>query len=165
MADDKFSDEQAKIVDALLLQAVEQADYQRIDLCLQKGADIDTRNDRGRTPLMMAVWLDNPTLVQFLLARQPSLFLKDNSNKNAFDLLANVSDVTKRQKITNILLQALPDHVRKRTSNPVEAAALAEAEVAVQPANDTGNVATATDITVSKPLVLPARHPPKGFSL
>lgn len=167
MADGAFSDDQAKVVDALLLQAVEQRDYDRINLCLQKGADINAVNaGDGRTPLMMAVWAEAPPLVEFLLAKKPALFLQDNAGKNAYDLISDCRDEVKRRKITDLMLRALPDHVRGGAENPAEAARLAEEfAAAAAPAPDTGNVTTGADITVSKPLALPPRHSPKGFSL
>ena len=90
MAGEEFTEDQAKVVDQLLLQAVESADGSRIDLCLRKGADIDARNGQGRTPLMLAIWHENPNLTEFILARKPSLFLKDNGGKSAFDHIADV---------------------------------------------------------------------------
>lgn len=163
MAGEEFTEDQAKVVDQLLLQAVESADGSRIDLCLRKGADIDARNGQGRTPLMLAIWHENPNLTEFILARKPSLFLKDNGGKSAFDHIADVRDGAKRTTITNVMLRALPDHVRKRGGTIAEAATRAEAEVKDVVVND--NVATAADITVSKPLSLPPRQNPKGFSL
>lgn len=166
MADGEFSDEQAKVVDALLLEAVGKSNYQRIALCLQKGADIDAPDAQGRTPLMTAVWNENPDMVEYLLKKNPSLFLKDSDGKNAYELIAACRDATKRESITNIMLRALPDHVRRRAADPGAAARLAEAEAApaLQPA-DGGKVETGADIRVSKPIVLPPRHSPKGFSL
>ena len=157
-ADDDIPEEQAKVVDRLLLESAEAANYERINLCLEKGADIDARNANGRTPLMIAVWNERTELVQFLLGKAPALFLRDNSGKSAFDLIADVRDGGRREAITDLLLRALPDHAR-RAGTPVEAAALAEAEAKEAP------VATGSDITVSKPLVLPRRTDPKGFRL
>ncbi len=164
VAQDDIDPEQAKIVDAMILQAVSDVNYERVDLCLKKGADIDARNGQGRTPLMMAVWNENPSMVQYLLARRPSLFLKDSSNKTAFDLITDVRDAAKRQKITDILLSALPDHVRKRAASPQQVAALAEADAQARE-KSMSDVTTSADITVSPPIVLPRRNPPKGFTL
>src|SRR5947209_7848710 len=118
MADGEFSDEQAKVVDALLLEAVSGNNYQRIALCLQKGADINARSAQQRTPLMMAVWKENPDMVEYLLKKGPALFLKDSDGKNAYDLIADCRDATKRESITNIMLRALPDHARRGAANP-----------------------------------------------
>ncbi|MEZ0225625.1 MAG: ankyrin repeat domain-containing protein [Alphaproteobacteria bacterium] len=161
MADEEFTDEQGKVVDKMLLEAVEEFNADRIRLLMKKGADINTRDGRGRTPLMAAVWKDNADTVRLLLTFRPKLFVKDNEGKNAFDLIASVRDAGQKATITGLLLNALPDHVRNKASGPSEAAVLAQAVSA----DDPPNVTTSADITVSKPIAFPARHNPKGFSL
>jgi ankyrin repeat protein len=149
-------DDQDKAVNRLLLESVETANYERISLCLKKGADINTRNAQGRTPLMLAVWHERPELAQFLLTRQPDLFLKDNGGKNAFDLIAEVREASRRESITDIMLRALPDRARRKGASPAEAAALAEA------AND---LATASDISVPRPVTFTPKSGKGGFKL
>ena len=161
MANEEFSDEQAKVVDKMLLEAVEEFNADRIRLLMQKGADINARDGRGRTPLMAAVWKDNVATVRLLLTFRPKLFVKDNEGKNAFDLISSVRDANDKAAITGLMLNALPDHVRNKASGPAEAAALAQA---ASP-DDPPNVTTGADITVSKPIAFPARNNPKGFSL
>lgn len=161
MADEEFSDEQAKVVDKMLIEAVEEFNADRIRLLIKKGADINARDSRGRTPLMAAVWKDHVETVRLLLTFRPKLFVKDNEGKNAFDLIASVRDANAKAAITGLLLNALPDHVRNRASGPTEAAALAQAASA----DDPPNVTTGADITVSKPIAFPPRQGQKGFSL
>ncbi|TAL37257.1 MAG: ankyrin repeat domain-containing protein [Alphaproteobacteria bacterium] len=161
MADEEFTEEQAKVVDKMLFEAVEEYNAGRIRLLIQKGADINARNDQGRTPLMAAVWKDSVEMVRLLLEFRPKLFVKDNSGKNAFDLIASVRDANAKAAITGLLLGALPDHVRNKAVGPAEAAALAQASSA----DDPPNVTTGADITVSKPIAFPPRNNPKGFSL
>ncbi len=106
---DSVDPEQRRIVNENLLQAVEAYNSDLINLCLQKGADINTRNIDGRTPLMMAVWKDNTSLVRFILSKRPDLFLKDTTGKTAYDLIKNVTDADTKRAITLVMLQALPD--------------------------------------------------------
>lgn len=161
MAGEEFTEEQAKVVDKLLFEAVEEINADRIRLLMKKGADINARNAQGRTPLMSAVWKDSVPMVQLLLTFKPRLFLRDNDGKNAFDLIASVRDTNQKEAITHFMLNALPDHVRNKASGPAEAAALAQAASAEDPPN----VTTGADITVSRPIAFPTRNNPKGFSL
>jgi ankyrin repeat protein len=166
---DDFSEEQAKVVDGALFDAVEKGDFERVNLCLQKGADIDARNASQRTPLMMAVWYENARMTQFLLSKRPSLFLKDKEGKTAYDLIRQVRDSSKQVTITDLMLRALPDHIRARTGGIVQAAAEAEAEAEAEERatakGDAASIATGADITVLKPIALPSRNNPKGFKL
>ncbi|MCC7036890.1 MAG: ankyrin repeat domain-containing protein [Alphaproteobacteria bacterium] len=127
---DNIDPEQRRIVNENLLAGVDAYNTDLINLCLQKGADINTRNADGRTPLMMAVWKDNPSLVRFILSKQPALFLKDNSGKTAYDLIKNVNNAEVKRTITMILLQAMPDAPPLRDPSVDEVIALAEAEAA-----------------------------------
>ena len=62
---------QLEIVNRNLLDAVTDSDMPKINLCLQKGADINTRNptQSDRTPLMMAVSRGRIPLVEFLMTK------------------------------------------------------------------------------------------------
>ena len=119
--------EQDKVTDRFLLQSVEAGNTDRIDLCLKKGADINAKNSEGQTPLILATISGSPSLVRFITARKPNMFLRDNSGRSAYDHIRNISNYNARNEITDILLSALPDHARSAPT-PVEAAAIAEAD-------------------------------------
>ncbi|MBI1215053.1 MAG: hypothetical protein GC185_04440 [Alphaproteobacteria bacterium] len=146
------SREQYDMVNQALLEAVDAANYERIDLCLKKGADINTRNGSGRTPVMMAVWKENPALLQFILNRKPDLFLKDGSGKTAYDLLKSANDKAAMQKMTDILLRALPDAPPKN----------AAPEAASEAGKGFNDVATREEIRVARPLTLSPKDDRKG---
>ncbi|HYD17704.1 MAG TPA: ankyrin repeat domain-containing protein [Patescibacteria group bacterium] len=118
--------EQYRIVNENLLAAVEAWDADLINLTLRKGADINARGNNNRTPLMMAVWKDNPGMVRFILSKNPDLFLKDGDGKTAFDLLRSVNSADTRRTLTLIMLQALPDAPPMRDPSTEEVIALAE---------------------------------------
>ncbi len=119
--------EQDKVTDRFLIEAVSAANTDRIDLCLKKGADINAKDSDGRTGLILAVQSAAPSLVRFLVKRNPNMFLRDNSGRNAYDHLRSISNYAARNEITDILLATLPDHARN-AATPVEAAAIAETE-------------------------------------
>lgn len=109
--------EQRRIVNDELLKGVRMGNYkERVDLCLQKGADINTATGWDkRTPLMIAVTMGDVARVEYILTKDPDLFKKDKDSHNAFDLANNnIEDYGTRQKILDRLLRALPDGVAAR---------------------------------------------------
>lgn len=110
--DTRISPDQQAVVDRFLLDAVNDYKYDRIVLTLQKGANIDARDDKGLTPLMRAINLGDIYGVKFLLARGPDLFVRDKYNRTAFDLLPYVQDNNARNQMTDAMLAALPDGKR-----------------------------------------------------
>jgi ankyrin repeat protein len=57
-----------------------------ITLLLDRGARIDDRDNRGRTPLMIASELNHTIAVELLLARGADKSLRDKQGKTAADL-------------------------------------------------------------------------------
>lgn len=128
-------EEQRKVVNLELLAAVEATNYDRVTLCLKKGADINTRTADGTTPLMKAVWKENPTMVRFLVQKNANILLRNTAGKNAFDLNNQTRVGSNKEQITDILLGGLPDLARKAPT-VVEAVRIAEVHAAEQN-NDT----------------------------
>lgn len=154
--------EQRRIVNDELLKGVRLGDYQeRVDLCLQKGGDIDTATSwEKRTPLMIAIMMGEVARVEYVLTKNPDLFKKDKDGQNAFDLAnGKVENYGIRQKIIDRLLRALPDGVAPPIKGPAATVtAPADAE------DDDG-------ISVTKPIRFRGKTPPAngntggGFSL
>jgi uncharacterized protein len=65
-----------------------------IDLLLKAGAEVDARDDRGRTALMMAVELDHAEVVDMLIRSGADRNLRDKAGKSAFDF--STSDEVRR---------------------------------------------------------------------
>lgn len=158
---DSTNPEQRRIVNENLLAAVDKYDSDIMNLCLQKGADINTRNADGRTPLMIAVWKDNPSLVRFILSKQPDLFLKDNSGETAYDLIKRVNNAETRRTITVIMLQALPNAPPMANPTVDDVIALAETQAARPQAAKERISAPKTASFGNKA----APKPPKPFSI
>jgi ankyrin repeat protein len=143
--DTRITPDQQAVVDRFLLDAVNDYKYDRIDLTLKKGANIDARDDKGLTPLMRAINLGDIYGVKFILARGPDLFVRDKYNRNAFDLLPYVQDSNTRNQMTDAMLSALPDGKRGYLSKTFGQ----EAQVPQKPAetppdtgSDAGNAAS-----------------------
>lgn len=102
--------DQQRIVNEEMFNALDAADFaERIDLCLRKGANINARSGSGQTLLMRAIWKESPMRVRYVLGKKPDLFLKDDRNRTAFDLNKETRDVSSRNDITRLLMQAMPD--------------------------------------------------------
>ena len=82
--------------------AIIQKNYNSIGLLLEHGADIDSRNMDGRTPLMLACLAGDDQMIQTLLDFNPDLSIKDKSGKTAKDWAL----VSQNQKCIEILSQA-----------------------------------------------------------
>lgn len=117
--------EHKRISDEFLLAAVKDYAYDRIKLCMQKGADINAQDREGHTPLMHAVLKGSPNLTRAVLAHKPDLFAKNKNGSTAFDLIKSVSSSDSRSSITDIMLSALPDTVRAEVEKPEDVAKLA----------------------------------------
>jgi ankyrin repeat protein len=57
-----------------------------VRLLLDKGGAIDARDDRGRTPLMIAAGLGHDEVVDLLLGRGADRTLRDKGGQTAADL-------------------------------------------------------------------------------
>lgn len=119
-----------KALDAVLYDAVNDYAYDRIDLAVRKGANINSKHENNLTPLMAAVNKGSDYLVGRVLKNNPDLFLRDKWGRTAFDLAKNLSDGSTRSKIIGAMLEALPDRIRKEAPTTEEAfnRAAAEAE-------------------------------------
>ena len=117
--------EHKRISDEFLIAAVKEYEYDRIKLCMKKGADINTRDKDGYTPLMHAVIKASPNLVRAVLAHDPDLFVKTNGGSTAFDFIRNISSADSRKMVTDIMLGALPDTVRAEVEKPEDVSRLA----------------------------------------
>jgi ankyrin repeat protein len=107
-----ISAEQRRIVNEELLKGLRMDNYEaRIELCLQKGADINTATSwEKRTPLMIAVIVEDVARVEYILKKDPDLFKKDKDGQNVFDLAnSKIENLATRRKIMDRLLRALPD--------------------------------------------------------
>lgn len=128
-----ISEMQQKIVDNNLVAAVAAGDAEKIDLCLKKGADINARwvGWHNRTPIMIAAGYARADLVEFVLTKNPDLFLRDVNGKSVFDITEEISDAATKKKINRLLLTALPDPVTAAPEHPAPQGAVQNDEIPV----------------------------------
>ena len=66
--------------------AIIQKNYEAIVVLLENGMDIDSKNNDGRTPLMLAALSGDEKLTEYLLEHGADKSIKDNSGQTAVDL-------------------------------------------------------------------------------
>ncbi len=66
-----------------LIEAIKDIDIVSMNVHLAEGADVDTVDQAGNTPLMLASKIGNPRMVRILLAHYPELNNKNNQGYTA----------------------------------------------------------------------------------
>lgn len=154
---DRLSNEDQKVLDLMLFDAVEATAYDRVRLAVKKGANINAQRDNDRrTPLMVAAWKEWPAMVQVLLQQGADIYIKDKEGKTAYDLARQANNGTARAQMADYMLNALPD---RRYQPP------GEEKPRPRGVNDDQLAETKQDITVGRPVSLEGQKPAKGFSL
>lgn len=119
--DDRIADP-----DAALLRAAEAGDADRVALALRSGADIETRDARGRTALLLAATSDRVEVARLLVAMGASPDALDDGHDTPW----LVTGVTGSVRMLEALLPAKPDlTIRNRYGG-----------VSVIPASERGHV-------------------------
>lgn len=106
--------QEKEFVNEALLSAVQANDQKLVELCLQKGGDINTRDGYQRSLFMIAATRTrNVPLAKFLLKQKPDLLLKDEDGHTVFDVVNSSrfgSDYPDTQeKLRIMLLETFPD--------------------------------------------------------
>jgi ankyrin repeat protein len=91
--------------DALLRQAASEGDADLAAIALGNGADIETRDDRQRTPLLLATTFDRHDVARLLVALGADPDALDNRHDTPF----LVTGVTGNVEMLEIILAAAPD--------------------------------------------------------
>jgi uncharacterized protein len=68
--------------------APEAESLRSVSLLLERGAKVNARDDRGRTPLMIAAGLNHTEIARALIAAGADVSLRDRAGKSAADLAA-----------------------------------------------------------------------------
>jgi len=95
-ADSTLKDE-IKLKDTLI-EAVENIDLVSLNVLLAEGAEIDTADTYGNTPLIIASKIGNPRMITIILAHNPDVNAKNNHGETALLIAAEhgQADVAKR---------------------------------------------------------------------
>ncbi|MDX6446974.1 MAG: Notch 1 [Blastocatellia bacterium] len=97
---------QVSPTDAALRQAAQDGQMTAVKELLAKGANVNARDEAGRTPLLwVAPARDNPEMVKFLIAKGADVNAKDNEGETALMIAASQSN----PGIVTVLLEAGAD--------------------------------------------------------
>lgn len=66
-----------------LFEAIEKIDIVSLNVLLADGADVDTVDADGNTPLMLASKIGNPRIMEIILAHNPDVNAKNNRDETA----------------------------------------------------------------------------------
>jgi len=77
-------------LDIELDDAVNRADLDEVKQLLLQGANIESRDSFGMTPLMNAAWVAAVDIVEYMLAEGADMNAKDNNGKTALDLVREI---------------------------------------------------------------------------
>ena len=116
---------QQKIVDEEMFKAVLTADVARFQLCLQKGANFNAQDEKGDTPLIIAVrryWYES--FLDYVLSLKPDIFTQNKQGKTIFEVANDITDADAKKKTMSKILKHLPD--KTFGAKPKEAPAEAE---------------------------------------
>ncbi len=67
-------------------EAIEMGDIQQIEKLLKQGFDINTQDDSGWTGIMLAISLEDDTIVDFLVSQGANLDIKNHKGQTVYDM-------------------------------------------------------------------------------
>jgi len=76
-----------------LIEAVANIDQVSVNVLLAEGASVETVDQNGNTPLMIAAKIGNPRIVKILLAHNPDINRKNNNGNSALMIAAEHGQV------------------------------------------------------------------------
>ncbi|MDZ7772702.1 MAG: ankyrin repeat domain-containing protein [Balneolaceae bacterium] len=66
-----------------LFEAIESIDYISLNLLLAEGAPVDTVDEKGNSPLMLAAKIGNPRILKIVLANEPEINHTNEAGRTA----------------------------------------------------------------------------------
>ena len=79
-------DEDTADINTRLINASNPPDDEKVKELIEKGADINTREENGYTPVMLALGMGHWDLVEYLVKKGADLNLKNNNGENIIDI-------------------------------------------------------------------------------
>lgn len=89
----------AENLDYMFINSVRRNKINDVKLLLDRGADLNIKNNKGNTALMYACLLNHEPIVKFLVDKGADLNIKNNEGYTALDIALN----QKYRKIANII--------------------------------------------------------------
>jgi ankyrin repeat protein len=76
-----------------LFEAIEKVDMVSLNVLLAEGADVNSVDENGNTPLMLASRIGNPRMVKIILAHNPEVDLKNRDGYSALMIASEQGQV------------------------------------------------------------------------
>lgn len=71
------------VISESIIDAIESIDIVSLNVLLAEGAEVDTVDENGNTPLMLAANIGNPRMMKIILAHQPEINRKNSEGFTA----------------------------------------------------------------------------------
>ena len=86
-----------------IFTAIRSIDYVSINVLLSEGTNIDTVNQDGDTPLMVAAGVGNPRIIDIILSHKPDVNLQNKNGETALMIAAKTGqlEIVKKLVIHN----------------------------------------------------------------
>ncbi|MFO7845167.1 MAG: ankyrin repeat domain-containing protein [Balneolaceae bacterium] len=75
-----------------IIEAINEIDIISLNVLLAEGADVDTLDKEGNTPLMLAAKIGNPRMIDIILAHNPEIDRRNNDGNTAL-MIASANGV------------------------------------------------------------------------
>jgi len=93
------SDSNSQIIKDDIFTAIRSIDYTSINVLLSDATDVDTVDQNGNTPLMVAAHVGNPRIMNIILSHNPTINKQNNEGMTALMIAAEAGQFHAVQKL------------------------------------------------------------------
>jgi ankyrin repeat protein len=97
-----------------IFTAIRSIDYTSINILLSEGTDIDTVDQQGNTPLMVATEIGNPRIMDIILSHNPTI---DKQNKEGMTALMIAAKTGQLHAVKKLLSHGADYAARNNSGN------------------------------------------------
>lgn len=88
-----------EVIEDDIFTAIQKIDYTSINVLLSDGTNIDTVDQQGNTPLMIATEVGNPRILNIILSHNPNVNMQNAQGQTALMIAAEAGQLHAVQKL------------------------------------------------------------------